>query len=124
MVAIAVAVVALTQRYEVFAFLGPIGSGAASAAAASAVSQGVGVAAGIQDKFSFKGVAMAAVSAGIGGGGMVAILWKLYKAASQQTVPKLTVSAELLSRIGAQTSEVSAERCANTPRRPETPRRR
>lgn len=88
-------VVALTQQYQVFAFLETIGSGAASAAAASVVSQGVGVAAGIQDKFSFKGVAMATVSAGIGGGGMVAILWKLYKAASQQTVPKLTVSAAL-----------------------------
>jgi len=64
---IAIAVVAVTQQYEVFAGLGSIGAGAASAVAGSLVSQAVGVATGIQDKFSFKAVALAAISGGIGG---------------------------------------------------------
>lgn len=41
---------------------------AISGAIGSAVSQGVGVATGIQDNFSLKGVAMAALSAGVAGG--------------------------------------------------------
>lgn len=43
----------------------------------SAVSQGVGVATGIQDKFSLKGVAVAAITAGIGGGGDVNFLQRV-----------------------------------------------
>lgn len=39
-----------------------------AAVAGSVVSQGVGLATGIQDKFSFKGVALAALSAGVSGG--------------------------------------------------------
>lgn len=141
MVAIAVAVTVLSKGTLTAAFTSAFTStatmGAAAAATAGAIAgattagalgsiaaQGFGIATGIQNKFSFKDVALAAVSAGIGGGGIIAILWELYKAASQQTVPKLTVSAELLSRIGAQTSEVSAESRASTPRKPETPRRR
>jgi YD repeat-containing protein len=46
---------------------GAIG-GAIGAAAGSIVSQGVGLATGIQDKFSWKGVAFAAISGGVGGG--------------------------------------------------------
>ncbi|MEM9584740.1 MAG: hypothetical protein AAGA08_16640 [Pseudomonadota bacterium] len=42
--------------------------GATSAAAGSAVSQGIGVATGIQDKFSFNQVGLAAISGGLGGG--------------------------------------------------------
>jgi len=45
-----------------------IGIGAAAGAAGSIVSQGVGVATGIQDHFSFGGVALAAVAGGIAGG--------------------------------------------------------
>jgi hypothetical protein len=52
-----------------------IGIGAVSAALGSIVSQGIGVATGLQDKFSFKAVALAAiggaVSAGIGPGGIL-----------------------------------------------------
>jgi hypothetical protein len=48
--------------------LGAVGAGAASAAAGSIVSQVVGVATGIQDKFSFKQVALAAISGAVGGG--------------------------------------------------------
>jgi hypothetical protein len=42
--------------------------GAVGAAVGSIVSQGVGVLTGIQSKFSFKGVALSALSGGIGGG--------------------------------------------------------
>ena len=42
--------------------------GALSAVAGSVASQAVGVATGIQDSFSFKGIALAAISGGIGGG--------------------------------------------------------
>lgn len=45
-----------------------IGAGVVGAAAGSIVSQGIGVATGLQDKFSFKGVALAALSAGVGAG--------------------------------------------------------
>ncbi|WP_322966413.1 DUF6531 domain-containing protein [Sphingomonas fuzhouensis] len=48
--------------------LGAIAIGAGSAAVGSAVSQGVGVATGLQDQFSFKGVALAAISGGVGAG--------------------------------------------------------
>jgi len=44
-----------------------IGIGAAAGAIGSIVSQGVGVATGIQDRFSFRGVALAALAGGIGG---------------------------------------------------------
>ena len=48
--------------------LGSIAMGATSGALGSIASQGVGVITGLQDKFSFKGVAMAAVSGAVGGG--------------------------------------------------------
>lgn len=47
--------------------LGAIAIGAGSAALGSIVSQGVGVATGIQEKFSWKGVALAAIGGGVGG---------------------------------------------------------
>ncbi len=43
-------------------------SGAVGAAAGSIVSQGVGLATGLQDRFSWKGVALAAIGGGIDGG--------------------------------------------------------
>jgi len=46
---------------------GAIVGGAAAAAVGSVVSQGVGVAAGIQDKFSWKSVGMAALGGAVGG---------------------------------------------------------
>ena len=71
LVAVAVAVTALTYG----ALTGPstsvlsaIGAGAALGAAGSVASQGVGLATGIQDRFSFKGVALAAIAGGVGGG--------------------------------------------------------
>jgi hypothetical protein len=45
-----------------------VAAGAVGAAVGSAVSQGVGVATGLQDKFSWKNVAMAGLSGGIGAG--------------------------------------------------------
>jgi YD repeat-containing protein len=45
-----------------------IGQGALAGALGSAASQGVGLATGIQDKFSFKGVALAAISGGVAAG--------------------------------------------------------
>ena len=45
-----------------------VGAGVAGAVAGSVASQGVGIATGIQDKFSFKQVGLAAISAGISGG--------------------------------------------------------
>ncbi|HEX8222848.1 MAG TPA: LysM peptidoglycan-binding domain-containing protein [Allosphingosinicella sp.] len=48
--------------------LGPVVSGALTAAAVNVVTQGIGVATGLQDKFSWKGVAFAAIGGGIGGG--------------------------------------------------------
>ncbi|MEO0560496.1 MAG: hypothetical protein AAF125_00175, partial [Chloroflexota bacterium] len=47
---------------------GAIAGGAIAGAAGAIASQGVGVATGIQEKFSFKGVALAALSGGVGGG--------------------------------------------------------
>jgi len=49
------------------AFAGAVAGGAAAGAVSSAVSQGFGVATGIQDKFSWKAVGMAAIAGGIGG---------------------------------------------------------
>jgi YD repeat-containing protein len=68
LVAIAVAVIAISQHYELFAALGPVLGGAAAGAAGSVISQGIGLATGIQDKFSFKGVALAAIAGGVTGG--------------------------------------------------------
>jgi LysM repeat protein len=48
--------------------LGAIGAGAVGAVAGSIVSQGVGVATGIQDKFSWKAVALAGLGSIVGGG--------------------------------------------------------
>ena len=54
------------------ASLGGVGAGvvggAVAGAAGSIISQGVGVATGLQDKFSWKGVALAGISGGVGGG--------------------------------------------------------
>jgi YD repeat-containing protein len=44
-----------------------VGAGALAGAAGSVVSQGVGLATGLQDKFSFKGVALAALGGAVGG---------------------------------------------------------
>lgn len=66
-VAIAVAVL-LPQAIPAIKALGPVAAGAVSAAAGSAVSQAVGLATGLQDKFSFKGVALSALGGAIGGG--------------------------------------------------------
>ncbi|WP_379551794.1 LysM peptidoglycan-binding domain-containing protein [Qipengyuania sp. DGS5-3] len=48
--------------------LGAIGAGVAGAVAGSIASQGVGIATGIQAKFSWKGVALAGIGAVVGGG--------------------------------------------------------
>jgi YD repeat-containing protein len=48
--------------------LGAVAIGAGAAAVGSVISQGVGVATGIQAKFSWKGVALAALSGGVGAG--------------------------------------------------------
>ena len=50
------------------AIAGGIASGIITGALASVVSQGIGVATGLQDKFSWKGVALAAISGGVSGG--------------------------------------------------------
>ncbi|MGQ0660912.1 LysM peptidoglycan-binding domain-containing protein, partial [Sphingosinicella sp.] len=47
---------------------GAIAGGAVAGVAASVASQGVGLATGIQDKFSWKGVALSALSGAVGGG--------------------------------------------------------
>ena len=47
---------------------GAIAGGALAAAAGSIVSQGFGLATGLQDSFSWKGVAIAAIAGGVGGG--------------------------------------------------------
>jgi hypothetical protein len=72
LVAVAVAIALPYIAPAVFK-VGIIGA-MATGAVASAVSQGVAVATGVQDKFSWKGVAMAAISAGVGhgiGGGII-----------------------------------------------------
>ncbi len=61
---ILLAVVAVAVTVVTAGTLGPVGA----AVAGSAVSQGFGIATGIQEKFSFKGVALAALSAGVGAG--------------------------------------------------------
>ncbi|WP_397405155.1 LysM peptidoglycan-binding domain-containing protein [Phenylobacterium sp.] len=48
--------------------LATVAGGAVAGAAASAVSQGAGIALGVQDKFSWKGVALGAISGAVGGG--------------------------------------------------------
>ncbi|MFD1034604.1 NucA/NucB deoxyribonuclease domain-containing protein [Sphingomonas hankookensis] len=63
---IAVAVTALTA-VALPAAVSPILTGAISATAGSVVSQAVGVATGIQNRFDWKGVAMAALSGAVGG---------------------------------------------------------
>jgi len=69
-VAVAVAVTVLTAGAlgPAATTLGAIAIGATSAAAGSVASQIVGVATGIQEKFSFKAVALAALSGGVGAG--------------------------------------------------------
>ncbi|MBY0563046.1 MAG: LysM peptidoglycan-binding domain-containing protein [Hyphomonadaceae bacterium] len=49
---------------------GAVAGGITAAAAGSIVSQGVGVATGIQDKFSWNAVALAAIGGGVGGSGV------------------------------------------------------
>jgi hypothetical protein len=88
LVVVAVAVTALTQgattAFFTSAFAGSAAAGSAAATAAavaggivggavagaagSIASQAVGLATGIQDKFSWKGVALAAIGGGVGGG--------------------------------------------------------
>ncbi|HBK90837.1 MAG TPA: hypothetical protein DDZ68_04100, partial [Parvularcula sp.] len=74
LVVIAVAVTIATKGIaaKLFGFLGKVGSavagGAVAGAAGSIVSQGVGVVTGIQDKFSFKSVGLAAIGGAVGGG--------------------------------------------------------
>lgn len=65
LVAIAVAVSIYTAG--ALSALGPVLSGVIGGAAGSVVSQTVGVATGLQDKFSFKDVALAAIAGGVGG---------------------------------------------------------
>lgn len=68
---IAIAVTALTYGALGGAALtgwSAVGAGALAGAAGSVASQAVGVATGIQDKFSFKGVALAAIGGAISGG--------------------------------------------------------
>lgn len=62
--AILLAVVAVAVAVASVGTLGPVGA----AVLGSAVSQGVGLATGIQSKFSFKGLAIAALSAGVATG--------------------------------------------------------
>jgi YD repeat-containing protein len=71
-IAVAVSLILPVAAPAVFGgYLGGIGA----AVVGSVVSQAVGVATGIQDKFDWKGVAMAALSAGVGGGlGKIPIL--------------------------------------------------
>jgi YD repeat-containing protein len=76
LVIIAVAVTIITQGATLEAFPTIFGSstaagaaaGAAGAAAGSIASQGFGLATGLQDRFSWKGVALAAISGGVSGG--------------------------------------------------------
>ncbi|HLY89154.1 MAG TPA: LysM peptidoglycan-binding domain-containing protein, partial [Acetobacteraceae bacterium] len=78
LVAVAVAVSAVTYGAlggEALQGVAAIEAGAAAGAAGSVASQALGVATGIQDHFSFKGVALAAIAGGIGSGlGKVGIL--------------------------------------------------
>ncbi|GLQ22528.1 hypothetical protein GCM10007853_04020 [Algimonas ampicilliniresistens] len=64
---VAVAVSAIVAPY-LTAALGTVAGGAATGAVASTVSQGVGVATGIQDKFNWKSVGLAAISGGLSRG--------------------------------------------------------
>jgi len=64
---VAVAVTAIVAPY-LTAALGTVAGGAATGAVASTVSQGVGVATGIQDKFNWKAVGLAAISGGLNRG--------------------------------------------------------
>ncbi|MFN4097935.1 MAG: LysM peptidoglycan-binding domain-containing protein, partial [Sphingomonas sp.] len=69
--AIAIAVSALTYGALAGAsptILGAIGAGAVSGAAGGIASQGFGVATGIQNSFSWKGVGLAAIGGAVGGG--------------------------------------------------------
>lgn len=71
MVAIAVAVSYFTYGVltgPATSILGGIAAGAVAGAAGSVVSQGFGIATGMQQGFSFKGVALAAIAGGVGGG--------------------------------------------------------
>ncbi|QNK73062.1 LysM peptidoglycan-binding domain-containing protein [Variovorax sp. PAMC28562] len=70
-IVVIVAVVVAIFAPELIPAIGQLGGvlgGAASAALGSVASQAVGVAIGAQDSFSWKGVALAAVSGGISGG--------------------------------------------------------
>jgi len=71
MVVVAVAVTALTYGAltgPTTGLLGSIGAGAVAGAAGSLASQVVGVATGVQEKISWKGVAIAAISGAVTGG--------------------------------------------------------
>ena len=70
-IAVAVTFILPVAAPGVFAaggMLGSLGGAVAASMIGSVVSQGVGLATGLQDKFSFKQVAMAGITAAIGGG--------------------------------------------------------
>ncbi|MEM8789964.1 MAG: LysM peptidoglycan-binding domain-containing protein, partial [Pseudomonadota bacterium] len=70
-VAVAVAVTVVTQGALAgpsASFIGSVGAGVAAGAAGSVASQGFAIATGQQDKFSFKSLAIDAISGGISGG--------------------------------------------------------
>ncbi len=76
LVAIAVAVTVVTKNFALGAKIFKAGStaaavvtGASAGAAGSIASQGVGVATGIQDKFNWKAVGLAAIGGGVGASG-------------------------------------------------------
>jgi hypothetical protein len=68
MIAVVAVAVTFATSGALTGLLGTVAGGFASGAAASIVSQGVGIAVGAQEKFSWKGVALAAVSGGVSGG--------------------------------------------------------
>ncbi|MFN5128426.1 MAG: LysM peptidoglycan-binding domain-containing protein [Sphingomonadaceae bacterium] len=113
---IAIAVTAITAGAATAA-LGPVLGGAASAAAGSIVSQAAGVATGIQDKFSWKAVGLAAIGGAVGGGlkelgrlGDVGKLGSLSKVGSfiggsgfASTVTRAVLSSAVTQGIGVAT---------------------
>jgi hypothetical protein len=113
---IAIAVTAITAGAATAA-LGPVLGGAASAATGSIVSQAAGVATGIQDKFSWKAVGLAAIGGAVGGGlkelgrlGDVGKLGSLSKVGSfiggsgfASTVTRAVLSSAVTQGIGVAT---------------------
>ncbi len=99
---ILLAVVAVAVTVVTAGTLGPVGA----AVAGSVVSQGVGVATGIQDKFSFKSVALAAITAGVTQGlGDIGVFSKLGIAGESfgSTVARGALSNAVTQGIGVAT---------------------